>query len=150
MDYDLKFSISFEVTGKNVEDFFDERPECIKKMYDVFYDEVYEYFKESVYEELRKLVKGTSLERQNLYSSIKMMEINFLSNLKINIFYFVIKDFITNGNLITNGNILRFICKEFIIQILETYKYFHTDYIIDQLNNDEINKYCEKTKDILN
>ena len=75
MDYDLKFSLELDVTGKDVEEFFLERPDCLRKLEILFKSkEVYPIFKQFVYQDLKNKVKGTELEEEELYNSIKRIK----------------------------------------------------------------------------
>lgn len=66
MNYDLKFSFQLDVTGKDVEEFFLERSDCLRKLEILFKSkEVYPIFKQFVYQELKEQVKGTELEMKS-------------------------------------------------------------------------------------
>lgn len=123
MDYDLKFSLELDVTGKDVEEFFLERPDCLRKLEILFKSkEVYPIFKQFVYQELKEQVKGTELENEELFNSIYVMERNILDNAKVFTYERALQNFISEKNPMNNENVLEVIDMSFILSLLKRYK----------------------------
>lgn len=123
MDYDLKFSLELDVTGKDVEEFFLERPDCLRKLEILFKSkEVYPIFKQFVYQELKEQVKGTELENEELFNSIYVMERNILDNAKVFTYERALQNFISEKIPMNNENVLEVIDMSFILSLLKRYK----------------------------
>ena len=123
MDYDLKFSLQLDVTGKDVEEFFLERPDCLRKLEILFKSqEVYPIFKQFVYQELKEQVKGTELENEELFNSIYVMERNILDNAKVFTYERALQNFISEKIPMNNENVLEVIDMSFMLSLLKRYK----------------------------
>ena len=123
MDYDLKFSLQLDVTGKDVEEFFLERPDCLRKLDILFKSkEVYPIFKQFVYQELKEQVKGTELENEELFNSIYVMERNILDNAKVFTYERALQNFISEKIPMNNENVLEVIDMSFMLSLLKRYK----------------------------
>lgn len=145
MDYDLKFSLELDVTGKDVEEFFLERPDCLRKL-DILFksQEVYPIFKKFVYQELKNKVKGTELEEEELYNSITLMEKNFIDNIKLYIYNVALQDLISKRIPMTQENVLEIIDIEFISYVLAVYKNINSELIKKYKYLTEIKEELEK------
>ncbi len=122
MDYNLKFSLELDVTGKDVEEFYAERKDCLRKL-EVFFksNEIYSFFK-SVYQELKEQVKGTELENEEFFNSIDVMKRNILDNAKLHIYHIALQNLISEKIPMNNENVLKVIDMSFMYSLLKEYK----------------------------
>ena len=122
MDYNLKFSLELDVTGKDVEEFYAERKDCLRKL-EVFFksNEIYSFFK-SVYQELKEQVKGTELENEEFFNSIDVMKRNILDNAKVFTYERALQNFISEKIPMNNENVLEVIDMSFMLSLLKRYK----------------------------
>ena len=123
MNYDLKFSFQLDVTGKDVEEFFLERSDCLRKLEILFKSKkAYPIFKQFVYQELKEQVKGTELENEELFNSIYVMERNILDNAKVFTYERALQNFISEKIPMNNENVLEVIDMSFMLSLLKRYK----------------------------
>ena len=123
MDYNLKLDLQLEVTGKDVEEFFLERPDCLRKLEVVFkLNRIYSFFKQSIYQEIKEQVRGTELENEDLFNSIYVMEECFMDNAKANVYNIVLQNLISKRTPMNTENVLKVIDEFFMVSLLKKYK----------------------------
>lgn len=123
MNYDLKFSFQLDVTGKDVEEFFLERSDCLRKLEILFKSKkAYPIFKQFVYQELKEQVKGTELENEELFNSIYVMKRNVFDNAKVIIYCVALQNLISGKIPMNSENVLEVIDMSFMLSLLKRYK----------------------------